>query len=98
MAKKTQPDYANEPPSPLTPLETHAEPPKPEWDKQASEPRKPKKKPVTQQEVFDEETRIVRLLLKRISRLPDEKSRVRVLNRVYELRDFPLLDQPKEPT
>ncbi len=55
--------------------------------------KRERRKPVTQQEVFDEETRIVRLLLKRLAALPNEKSRQRVLNRVWELREFPLVDQ-----
>ena len=60
-----------------------------ELPRKARERRKP---PVTQSEIFDEETRIVRLLLRRIAALPNEKSRQRVINRVWELRDFPLVD------
>lgn len=56
------------------------------------QPKKKRKAPVTMAEVFDEETRIVRLLLKRIAALPNETSRMRVLQRVYELKEFPLVD------
>jgi hypothetical protein len=64
--------------------------------KMAVEVKKAERKvPVTKQEVFEEETKIVRLLLKRVSMLPNETSQMRVLNRVYELREFPLVDGAK---
>ena len=91
MAKKVIHDYANQPEE-QSPLETAATvQPDKENNGEAAKSRVKCKAPVTQQEIFEEETRIIRILLRRIAALP-ERSRLRVLNRVYELKDFPLVD------